>query len=218
MKKLEKMAVALTLLGFVLAGIFFSLAPEQIPVHYNAQGEVDRWGSKYEYLILPVINLVSGVVLAWLARFEGKKGREMNEKLVGFLNIWMLTMFNLLWLFFYWNALDTKDLGSMSDWTVRGIMILLFAALILLGNWMPKAQRNSTFGVRTKWSMANDWCWQQSQRVGGFASVVTGILGVILCAVLPVQWCTGTVLVLIAAMAAVSSIASYRIYRKSQNP
>ena len=28
--------------------------PEQIPAHYGFGGQVDRWGSKYETLILPI--------------------------------------------------------------------------------------------------------------------------------------------------------------------
>ncbi|MTH52819.1 DUF1648 domain-containing protein [Bacillus mangrovi] len=31
--------------------------PEQVPGHYNAIGEVDRWGSKWELLILPFVGL-----------------------------------------------------------------------------------------------------------------------------------------------------------------
>ncbi|WP_421385278.1 DUF1648 domain-containing protein [Bacillus salacetis] len=29
--------------------------PDQVPAHYNALGEVDRWGSKMELLILPIV-------------------------------------------------------------------------------------------------------------------------------------------------------------------
>ena len=41
-----------------LASIFFLIyvwnkLPDQVPGHYNAQGEVDRMGSKFELLLLP---------------------------------------------------------------------------------------------------------------------------------------------------------------------
>ena len=47
----------------VLAGMFLGLLifwgriPDQIPGHYNAAGEIDRWGSKLELLILPVVSV-----------------------------------------------------------------------------------------------------------------------------------------------------------------
>lgn len=36
----------------------WSRVPETIPAHFGANGEVDRWGSKWELLILPVIAIV----------------------------------------------------------------------------------------------------------------------------------------------------------------
>lgn len=47
----------------VLAGTFLSLLvfwnqiPDQIPGHFNGAGEIDRWGSKAEIWVCPVIAL-----------------------------------------------------------------------------------------------------------------------------------------------------------------
>ena len=219
MKKAYKWTIVLILLGFILAGIFLTLAPEQIPAHYNIRGEVDRWGSKYEFLIMPCMNLGFGIFMAWLARFEGKKGRDMNERIVAIMNNLILIMFNGIWVGFMWKAVDPQYAGSnLGDLATKGIMVLLTASFIPLGNIMPKAQRNSVFGLRTKWSTASDRCWQQSQRIGGYLMVGTGILGVILAAVLPAQWGSFVVLGLIVAMTIAGIWASYRIYQKEQNP
>lgn len=37
--------------------IIWSDLPKEVPAHYNALGEVDRWGSKWELLILPGVGL-----------------------------------------------------------------------------------------------------------------------------------------------------------------
>ncbi|NGP45281.1 DUF1648 domain-containing protein [Bacillaceae bacterium SIJ1] len=37
--------------------------PDQVPAHYNFAGEVDRWGAKYELLILPAISLLLAVMM-----------------------------------------------------------------------------------------------------------------------------------------------------------
>ena len=217
MKRAYKWTIALILLGFVMTGIFLTMAPERIPAHYNIRGEVDRWGSKYEFLIMPFLNLIFGIFMAWLARFEGKKGRDMNERIVGIMNNWILLLFNGMWLFFMWKAVDLKNSGSgFGDLATKGIMILLMASFVPLGNILPKAQRNSVFGLRTKWSMANDHCWNQSQRTGGYIMVVTGFIGVILTAVLPAAWGGFAMLALITAMTIGCIWASYRIYMRSQ--
>ena len=35
----------------------WSSLPAQVPAHFGIAGEVDRWGSKYELLILPIIGI-----------------------------------------------------------------------------------------------------------------------------------------------------------------
>ena len=44
-------------LATMLAVLVFSwsVLPEQVPAHFGANGEVDRWGSKWELLIIPGI-------------------------------------------------------------------------------------------------------------------------------------------------------------------
>ena len=218
MNKAYKWTIALILLGFVAAGFFLTIAPDQIPAHYNLRGDVDRWGSKYEFLIMPVISLLFGILMAWLARREGKQGRDKNERIVSVMNNWILILFNGLWLLFMWKAVDMENLGGgLDDLTGKLIMVLLTASFIPVGNIMPKAQRNSAFGLRTKWSTTNDHCWQQSQRIGGYIMVGTGIVGVILTAILPAEWGGIALLALIIAMTIACTWASWRIYMKSQN-
>lgn len=50
----------------LLVAIWASL-PDEVPAHYNAFGEVDRWGNKYELLILPI---VGGFLLLMMQLFE----------------------------------------------------------------------------------------------------------------------------------------------------
>ena len=217
MKKAYKWIIALIVIGFVIVGLFFSMAPDQIPVHYDINGQIDRWGSKYEFILLPIINLLFGGFMAWLARREQKQGREMNEQVVAGMTVCVLVFFNLLWLFFMWKAIDVDNFDSgLGELSTKAFMILIFASFIPLGNSMPKAQRNSIYGLRTKWSMANDRCWQKSQRFGGYALVISGIIGSLLCALLPSHW-GGYIMLLVIAIATVTCIVgSYRIYRNEQ--
>lgn len=215
MKKYYVWIAALVLFCFVCTGLFLTLAPDQIPVHYNARGNVDRWGSKYEFLIFPGIDLVSAVLLALVGRYEGKKGRDTNEKIVAGLSIWMLILFNALWIFFMAKAIDpataVKGLGAFFT---KGISILMMVLFIVLGNQMPKVRRNSVLGLRTKWSMASDACWQKSQRLGGYVMVLCGIFGIILLALLPAAWTVWTLLGIVTVLLLVALPGSYLIYKK----
>ena len=58
--------IFLAAIGYLM--ISWGSLPEQVPGHYNAAGEVDRWGSKYEILTLPIIG-----VFLWVTMFFVEK-------------------------------------------------------------------------------------------------------------------------------------------------
>ena len=214
MKKAYGCMIALMLLSVVMLGIFWTLAPDTIPVHYNAMGEVDRWGSKYEFWLFPFFTVLMGIFMAFMARREGKQGRESNAKVVAGVGILVLVQFNALWLFFFWKSLVGTDLTVSTDLGLKGIHLLLAASFFPLGNVMPKATRNSLFGLRTKWSMADDVCWQKSQRLGGYLLMSTGILGIILVSLLPAEWGTFALVGLLLIMAVAATVGTYVIWKR----
>lgn len=43
--------------------------PDKVPAHFNSAGEVDRWGSKFELLILPIIVAFMAVFMQVFEKF-----------------------------------------------------------------------------------------------------------------------------------------------------
>ena len=86
--------------------------------------------------------------------------------------------------------------------------------LIPMGNIMPKVKRNGAFGLRTRWSMANDACWNRCQRMGGLSLMVTGALIVLGTLLLPPAYSTVLMLLLILLDAVFSTVYSYQVYQK----
>lgn len=84
MKHLYRITVALIVLGFVGTAVFLMLAPDIIPAHYNSAGEVDRMGSKYEYILFPVVSAgVGGIflLLSKQARIRKWNSYALTEKI-----------------------------------------------------------------------------------------------------------------------------------------
>lgn len=75
MKYFYRIAQALIVLGFAGTALFLLLAPDTIPVHYNAAMEVTRMGSKFEFIIFPVISAGMGAVFLFLAKQARSKNR-----------------------------------------------------------------------------------------------------------------------------------------------
>ena len=60
-----------------------------------------------------------------------------------------------------------------------GIMGMLIGGgigvlFILLGNYMPRARQNYTFGCRTPWALADEHNWARTQRMGGITFIIMG--------------------------------------------
>ncbi|MCL1984515.1 MAG: DUF1648 domain-containing protein [Methanomassiliicoccaceae archaeon] len=63
----------LALLPLIVALIALPFMPDTVPAHRSWGGIVDRWGSKYETLVLPAIALVTGLFMIWMTKFSAGK-------------------------------------------------------------------------------------------------------------------------------------------------
>ena len=63
----------LALLPLMITLIALPFMPDTIPAHRSLGGVVDRWGSKYEMLLLPAIALVTGLFMMWITKYSLSK-------------------------------------------------------------------------------------------------------------------------------------------------
>ena len=60
----------LALVGMVVfIAVSWGQLPDQIPAHYNFAGEIDRWGSKNEFLLFPGIGIFLYLLLTVVSSF-----------------------------------------------------------------------------------------------------------------------------------------------------
>jgi len=155
--------VALVLVFFILAGMFYPLMPEVMASHWNAQGEADGtisrfWGS----FLFPLVSLVITALLLAVPKIDPLKANIQKFKgyyygfiiafLVYFLYIYILTLaWNLGWKF------------DFSQMIIPAIGILMF----IVGVLISKAKRNFFIGIRTPWTLSSDEVWNRTHRLGG---------------------------------------------------
>lgn len=213
--------VALMALLLAVFGAALAFLPDTVPVHYNSAGEVDRMGSKLEFLLFPAIMAGMGAVFALIARRCGKRNTRENaltEKLLLITAFFEVLLFGGLGLYFMWKAAryTPGDVGpAASADLMRFVGIGTGVLLVLLGNVMPKAARNAVFGLRTKWSMANDEAWRKSQRFGGFSAVAAGFALIVAGMLLDGLPCLILCAVVVTAWAGACIGASYRYYEET---
>jgi uncharacterized membrane protein len=141
------------------------LLKDEIPTHYNAAGQVDKWTPKEE--ILPQFLLVSAamaffvllsLVLPWLS----PRGYEVDRflptfRFLMFLVVLMIAYIHLLLVLGGVKGVDI-DMG-------RYLLVGLSLFFAVLGNFLGKVQRNFWIGVRTPWTLASETVWIQTHRL-----------------------------------------------------
>ena len=110
----------------------------------------------------------------------------------------------------------TYEPGATLDIEVSKLIFVILGVLfVVLGNVMPKVRRNNMIGLRTRWSKSGDAVWQKSQRFGGIASVICGILLLISTLFFTGETAAVILVVLLVAWIVLCTGASYVYYKKS---
>lgn len=212
MKVNKTLYILLMLLPLVITLAALPYLPDQVPGHYDIHNQVDRWGSKYEMLITPVITIVFGLGMLPIAKLAGKQEGEgeNNYKITLFTSMLCMGLFAAMTVYFLYAAFTrTQDLNALEVSLDSLLWLLMGGFLILTGNIMPKAKKNSLLGLRTTWSMSGDEAWKKSQRFGGISAMVCGTVMILLSLVLRGMLCTLLCLMLLVAMVVLDVVYSY---------
>ena len=151
----------LLLVMFAASAIFWTSAPDTLPVHWNLWGEVDRVGSKAEaLLVLPVIGLVIYLVLLFAPRLAHATEAQLGGR-------YTATRWGTLILLAAIHGLLLAQIRGVQIDMVRIILLLVGALFVGLGGIMGQVQPNAIMGVRTPWTLTSRAAWDASQRLGG---------------------------------------------------
>ncbi len=192
----------LILLPAVIGLFLWDQLPETMTLHWGADGHADGFGHKAVAVFgLPAILLV----LHWLCLLLDNLQKEQNTKVKNII-FWIMPMISI----FVSGSVYSLALGRADNAFVL-IPLLMGVLFVFIGNYMPKATRNRTFGVKLYWCLANEENWNKTHRLAGKLWVAGGFV-MLLTAFLPVGWAISIMAVCFLAMIAVPTVYSYRIY------
>ncbi len=129
--------VVAAMLGFVL--LRWPGLPQQVPLHYNLAGEIDRWGSKTEMLLCPAICLAAVLLLSTCLRLPKLWNLPVRPTAENKEQLYSMTKTMLLWLrlemalvFFYLNV-SILLLQKISLWYLPITLGVIFGTLWYYG-------------------------------------------------------------------------------------
>jgi len=163
----------------ILAGlILWNQLPEQMPMHWNAQGDVDGWGSKLLAVFGMPLILLAAQWLCVLGTYADPKRANHSEKILQ-LVFWIIPVLSVV----VHALVYAAALGH--EVRVETVMpVLIGVVIIIIGNYLPKCKQNYTIGIKIPWTLNNEENWNRTHRfagwlwvVGGVAIMLTGFIG-----------------------------------------
>jgi immunity protein, SdpI family len=189
----------------------YSRLPDQIPTHWNIQGQIDGYGSKQwaAYLVPGMLAgmLVLFSVIPWLSpkRFEVDSFRSTYWFIVLVVTAAMAYVHGLI----LWAGVS----GGVD--ITRALLAGLLIMFGLIGNVLGKVRRNFWVGVRTPWTIASERVWNDTHRLAARLFVAAALVGLlVLLPPIPVSAASVAVFGLIIAAALGPAFYSLWLYKR----
>ncbi len=193
---------------FAAAALFWSSSPAQFPVHWNAYGAVDRYGGRFEgVLMLPLAALGTYFLLVLLPLVD--PGRANYDQFAHAYAALRLAL--ILFLGVTWAAMQAVARGYQIGMAELP-NLAVGAILLVTGNLLAKVRPNWFIGIRTPWTLSSKTAWDRTHRLGGWLFVVAGIL-VLADVLVPVPYRAIPLVALPAGAALVAIVYSYFAWR-----
>ncbi|MCK9547284.1 MAG: SdpI family protein [Sphaerochaeta sp.] len=193
------------LLPIVPALALYHRLPEEVAIHFNAQGVADGWASRPVAILgLPLLLALVNLVMQFALLTDPK--RDTGSRIFT-LSRWILAPVSVL--------TNTAILLIALALPIRIERIIPLAISILflaIGNYLPTCKQNYTIGIKIPWTLASEENWNKTHRLAGwvwtFASlflIVAILAGV---PAFPLFFAVTAIIVIVPIA------YSYRLYRR----
>jgi uncharacterized membrane protein len=193
---------------FASGAVAWPNAPEQLPVHWNLAGQVDRYGGKLEGIFgLPVVALCVAVLFVVLPRIDPNRARYAQFRVA-------LSALRLGIQVVLAGVYAVIVLAAFGGQVNVGLVVagLVGALFVLLGAILGQVQPNWFFGIRTPWTLSSEESWSATHHaarwvfpVMGLAIALAGLVQTPWALYLAISTCLGGVLGLV--------VYSYLVWR-----
>ncbi len=193
--------------AFIVAAVLYPSLPEQIPTHWNAQGEVDGYMKKPGgVIVMPAMALFTYIVMK-LIPVISPKGFRMDKfsDVIGVLQVTLVSFMSIVAVLV---LLEARGLNvRINEMIIAGTGLLF----VIIGNYLGKVRKNFFIGIRTPWTLASDKVWNRTHRIGGKLFMLSGvIIWVGALPGVPLTWAVGVAVGLVL----IPVVYSYLLYRR----
>jgi uncharacterized membrane protein len=211
MRKSEIIIFGIIILSFAIGAYYYPQMPEKVASHWNAEGQVNGYMSKFWGLFLmPIISAGMLLLFILIPRIDPLKSniQEFRKYYDGFVVLIMVFLFYIYLLTIFWNSGYTFN---MTTFLSPALAILFYSTGILIEN----AKRNWFIGIRTPWTMSSDKIWDKTHKIGGKLFKIMGILALL--AIFFESYALIIIVVPVIVVSIYTFLYSYIEYRKENS-
>jgi len=167
----ELPSLALIAMPLIYLGIIWQKLPEEVPIHWNALGEIDGYGSKFTLLLLPILMPgLTYLTFALIQRFTAieqvaKMGKKLNT--LKFLIVLFMSVLCML-------IIHSSKEGLVGQPTF--VFVSLGLLFTVFGNFFRTIQPNYFLGIRTPWTLKSAIVWKSTHEFAGKLWFVGGLI------------------------------------------
>ena len=172
LRKSEQLIIGIILCSFVLSIYLYPSMPTQIASHWNAQGRVDDYMSKFWGLFLLPFTLVGLLLLFMIIpKIDPLKTNieAFRKHYDRFIVIVIIFLFYVYLLTIIWNLGVRFD---MIQWMIPALGVLFY----YMGLVLEKVKMNWFIGIRTPWTLSSEVVWNKTHKIGGKLFKIAGIV------------------------------------------
>jgi uncharacterized membrane protein len=171
--KLIRVAIiAVLIITFAVTLAIYPAAPDRIPSHWNAAGQVDDYMSTFWGLFLiPFIMTGFVALLAFLPRIDPHKKNyeKFRDYYDGFILLFALFLMAIQVQIILWS------IGYQISPNIT-FPLLIGVLFIYIGFLLGHAEQNWFVGIRTPWTLSSKTVWKKTHQLGGKLFIIAGVI------------------------------------------
>ncbi|MEL7648342.1 MAG: SdpI family protein [Sedimentibacter sp.] len=207
--KIDRILIITTivcLLPIAMSIYFYDRLPEQMPVHWNIQGQPDNYASReFAAFGLPMLMAALNFMTHMFLNNDPKKANYSAA--LKNLSKWLIPLLTLL-------LMPVTIFASMGYPVEIQVVVPIIVGVIITvcGNYLPKCKQNYTMGIKLPWTLNSEENWNRTHRMAGYLWTAGGIV-LILATFLNLNTLP-LLLTVLFVLVAVPAIYSYKLYKK----
>lgn len=207
--KKEFSLIGILILPFIYLAYFWSSLPQKVPIHWNYEGEIDRWGSKTTLLLIVVlVTLVPYGLMLIIPKIDPKNKLSIMGGKYYKIKFVLVAFMSGLSLFMIYCS---KNQSISNPNLIQVVIGVLF---IVLGNYFKVIKQNYFIGIKTPWTLENEQVWKLTHIFAGKLWIAGGLIIAVFSSFLPSDLAIGFFLIITILITLIPVLYSYFKYKE----